>query len=108
VALQRIVGAQTGASISRNSLCYDGVQDQKPRAARAEPTWVPLSAPAPKVPNFMTDTDDTMGDPYALNSMLANGNQVMACEDLIWDYDIKVSFMDFKSSHNEVNGCYHD
>jgi hypothetical protein len=67
---------------------FGDLQDHKPTKARPEPKWKPLSAATlPDSPCHNGDVED----PYALDAMLINRNQVMACEYDIWDYNMKVS-----------------
>jgi hypothetical protein len=63
-------------------------KDLKQTTPRPEPKWKPCSAST--LPDSPCDNGG-VDDPFALDAMVIHGHPVMACNDDIWDCNMKVS-----------------
>jgi hypothetical protein len=86
-ALQRLWGMTNHTTVNKMER-FDDVKNNQHKTKRTEPKWRPsIAPPLPITPCHIEDA----ADPYALDAMMVNGNHVMACEDDLWDYTMKVS-----------------
>ena len=85
-ALRRAWGMIDPATVRREQ--FGDWKDLKQTTPRPEPKWKPCSASTlPDSPCGNGGVDD----PFALDAMVIHGHPVMACNDDIWDCNMKVS-----------------